>query len=86
MSAKQMDKVKRGNLPPWCAVTNPTTGKPVIITAGEAGFRTVNPDCFLNAEQINALLRVTPEQANAMLAGSMFGWNCPAAACVSLRN
>ena len=30
-------------------------------------------------EVFNRPLGVTPEQVEAMLAGSLFGWNCPAA-------
>ena len=31
------------------------------------------------AKALNAIFGVTPSQAQAMRAGSMFGWDCPAA-------
>ena len=64
-----------------CAAVHPTTGEPVIITRGESGYRPFASefDPETAVRRFNESLRLTPEQAKAMLAGSMFGWDCPAA-------
>lgn len=65
-------------LPEWCYVHLPTTKEPVIVMRGEDGYR---PPAYpgVCVEEINGLLGVTPEQEEAMLCGSMFGWHTPAA-------
>jgi hypothetical protein len=54
----------------------------VAIKRGERGYHPVpdypNADKDL-AERMNERLGVTPEQAKAMMAGSLFGWHIPAA-------
>ena len=72
-------------LPKVCAVVHPTTGEPVLITRGERGYRgfDFHPRKREPAHEVvktfNDIMRVTDQQAQAMLAGSMFGWDCPAA-------
>jgi hypothetical protein len=64
-----------------CAAVHPTTGEPIMITRGEPGYRPFASE-FAPATAVrlfNESLHVTPEQVKAMLAGSMFGWDCPAA-------
>ena len=78
---------KRQNekLPAVCMSTLPSNGSLIVIKHKESGFRVADistQDSAENkylAEYINKLLDVTPAQEAAMVAGSMFGWNVPAA-------
>ena len=67
--------------PHLCAAHHPTTGKPIIITRGQSGYHEMKTNLppELAVRLFNDSLGVTPKQVEAMLAGSMFGWNCPAA-------
>jgi len=75
----------RSSLPERCYSTLIDTGAVVILKRGETGFyKTKIP--FTSKEEAQALvdeynkkLGVTKAQAEAMQAGSMFGWACPAA-------
>jgi len=61
-------------LPPRCFARLPSTGQTIAINRGETGYYpVVSPH---TPEQLNAALPEppTPEQIEAMLAGSMFGW------------
>lgn len=51
-------------------------GEPPVICVvkGEEGFYPIYTDA--TAEDLNASLGVTPQQASAMGYGSMFGWGC----------
>lgn len=64
-----------------CAAVHPATGEPVIITRGESGYRPFASefDAETAVRLFNESLRITEADAQAMLAGSMFGWDCPAA-------
>ena len=66
-------------LPPRCFAQIPSTGEIVAIVRGEAGYRPVMT--VQTVGQLNATLPdpPTPEQVEAMLAGSMFGWHVSAA-------
>ena len=73
-------------LPKLCLTIQPGTGDIVNITRGIKGYypsdwnqpgnRTYNREA---AENANQQLGVTKAQEAAMLAGSMVGWDCPAA-------
>lgn len=72
-------------LPDRCYSTNPATGELILILKGEKGYwkcdfssphREQNE---MTAAQSNRRMGVTPQQAAAMLGGSMFGWATPAA-------
>ncbi len=65
-------------LPPHCFARTPQ-GRTIRITRGEAGYEPVLSD--LSPEMLNAQLTPppTPEQVEAMVVGSMFGWNVPGA-------
>lgn len=73
-------------LPKLCLTVQPGTGDIVNIARGIKGYypsdwnqpgnRTYNRE---TAENANQQLGVTKAQEAAMLAGSMFGWDCPAA-------
>lgn len=75
----------RSTLPDKCYSTLIDTGLVVILKRGETGFyKTDIP--FSSKEEAQALvdeynkkLGVTKAQAEAMKAGAMFGWACPAA-------
>jgi len=66
------------NLPPFAAVRHPVDDKTIVIKRGESGYYPVEGD--ITPEEYNAQrgIIVTPEQANELLSGSMFGWDVPA--------
>lgn len=75
----------RSSLPDICYGVLPSTGDLIIITKGEPGFTKASspydsPERNKElADGHNAEMGVTKAQAAAMLAGSMFGWDVPAA-------
>jgi len=64
-------------LPQYCFVTHPVSLLTVKLIRGVAGFTAL--DSFLDPVALNASLGITKAQAEAMLAGSMFGWYTRAA-------
>ena len=79
--SKLMNKLAadRG-LPTFCYGSLPTEGKLIRIDFAESGYTPVrNDESNKTAKEMNEKIGVTPAQAEAMLAGSMFGWNVPAA-------
>jgi hypothetical protein len=68
-------------LPEFCYATLPSNKEEmIVIKYGEKGYYPVNQssDAYLcSAEKNNELLGVTKAQAEAMIAGSMYGWNTP---------
>jgi len=66
-------------LPPRCFARLPSTGQTIAINRGETGYYPVLTSH--TPEQLNAALPQPPttEQIEAMLAGSMFGWEQPIA-------
>ena len=75
----------RSTLPDKCFAALETEDSIVLIDKGESGYvRTeIQPDAGQTKQQavdsINETLGVTKAQAAAMVAGSMFGWEVPAA-------
>ena len=75
----------RSTLPDKCYITLIDTGLVVILKRGETGFyKTDIPfsskeEAKTLVDEYNKKLGVTKAQAEAMKAGSMFGWTCPAA-------
>lgn len=59
-------------LPEFCYGTLPSTGQTIIIERGKMGY--VVSGNQATAEELNEGLGVTKAQAEAMLVGSMFGW------------
>ena len=73
-------------LPKLCYAMNDTTKRLIIIKRGEEGYHELQDDESLVlaetlgvVDKLNETLKVTPAQREAMIAGSMFGWNIPAA-------
>lgn len=67
-------------LPFECYALMPTDNTPVLIRKGEPGYYPISPRITKElAMEFNQRSGVTPAQVEAMLAGSMFGWNVPAA-------
>lgn len=64
-------------LPPVAFCRMPTTGKPVMIRRGRPGYYVIVTR--LSIEALNKAFGVNQAQADAMLVGSMFGWDCRAA-------
>jgi len=77
---RQMEK-----LPAFCMSTRPSDGSLIITTHEKTGYKVADistEDAAENrylAQYINKLMDVTPAQEAAMVAGSMLGWNVPAA-------
>jgi hypothetical protein len=72
-------------LPDICMSTLPSDGSLIVIKHKESGYRVADISSYdadenqYLAEYINKLLDVTPAQKAAMIAGSIHGWNSPAA-------
>lgn len=67
-------------LPEICFVTMPSTGETVVVKRYEMGYYPQEPHVALrDADEMNMLIDVSKAQQEAMLHGSMFGWDCPAA-------
>ncbi len=65
-------------LPEVCASRNPSDGSPIILKRGESGFWPMTAE-DVTPEDCNKALGITKSQEEAMLAGSMFGWDVPGA-------
>jgi hypothetical protein len=61
-------------LPPVAFAAHPTTGATVMVRRGERGYFLLATR--LTADELNQVFGVTAAQSMAMLAGSMFGWDC----------
>lgn len=76
---------KEKPLPDMCYSVLPSSCELIVINQGEQGYRPYThqfADRETNREmcsQMNKNLGVSKAQEAAMLAGSMFGWTCPAA-------
>ena len=75
----------KGGLPDICLTTLPSTGALICIKRGEMGYsasdwETGNPEKNRQlADYYNRKRGITRAQAEAMLCGSMCGWDCPGA-------
>lgn len=70
-----MEVDERG-LPAQCLATHPTTGETIIIVRDERGY---HPFGKVDVHDWNRRHGISRAQVEAMLAGSMFGFSCPAA-------
>jgi len=64
-------------LPAKCAQRLPGPEVPILIVAGEKGYHPLS--AAFDVDDWNERHGVTPAQAEAMLIGSMFGWEVPGA-------
>jgi len=73
------DPLTAPGLPPRCFTRHPFTGETIAIVRGETGYHPVVT--ILTPEQLNTALPEPPtaEHIQAMINGSMFGWQVPAA-------
>lgn len=75
----------RSSLPEQCYGVLPDTGELIIIKKGESGYyrtdvaTTGKEETHALADEYNGKLGISKAQAAAMMAGSMFGWQVPAA-------
>ncbi len=75
----------RSSLPEQCYGVLPDTGELIIIKKGKSGYyrtdvaTTGKEETRALADEYNGKAGVSKAQAAAMLAGSMFGWQVPAA-------
>jgi hypothetical protein len=65
-------------LPELCAAVRPETGETILIKRGVPGYFEIEERAS-PAKIYNELRGITPEQVQAMIAGSMFGWDAPVA-------
>lgn len=76
---------KNTTLPPKCFSVLPSTGELIAVTRYEKGYIPIAIKLHENesyrdiADRRNEHLGVSKQQEAAMVAGSMFGWNTPAA-------
>ncbi len=70
-------------LPEKCFTILESTGEMIVIKRGEKGYYPQNlenaPWGAENKDSLNERMGVTKAQEKAMQAGSMFGWDIPAA-------
>lgn len=64
-------------LPEMCAAILPSTHEAIVVKRGHAGHWPLPEG--MTIERINAVFGATPQQIEAMLVGSMFGWDVPGA-------
>ena len=79
----------RSSLPEQCYIYVQTENKIGIVKKGESGYYKTDilesneikshSEAEAFVDEINEKLNVTPAQSKAMMAGSMFGWQTPAA-------
>ena len=73
------------SLPDWCYTVLPYSGALIVVKRGVSGYGQLSnstDDPQKNRElarEYNTRMGVTPQQEAAMLGGSMFGWDTPAA-------
>lgn len=66
--------------PRICIARHPSTGQAIHLKEGESGFWPIYGDLpDEEIEAFNSRHGNSPAQVEAMLAGSMFGWDVPAA-------
>jgi hypothetical protein len=69
-------------LPEFCYGVLPTTDEVILIKRGEKGYYPYLDGAVKGkdvAKELNNRIGVTPAQAEAMMVGSMFGWDVPGA-------
>jgi len=86
MSREDRTRPVADGLPKMCYAMNDVTKRLILIRRGEAVYHELQDDESLLlaatpgvVDRLNGTLGVTPAQREAMVAGSMFGWNVPAA-------
>ena len=65
------------NLPDSCATRNLADDLPIMIMQGQSGYVPLPSD--FDIDGYNTRRNVTPAQIEAMIIGSMFGWQVPGA-------
>ena len=65
------------DLPEYCWALNPTDSTPILIRKGQRGYWPAPRDVDVDA--LNRRVKVTPAQREAMLYGSVFGFDAPIA-------
>jgi hypothetical protein len=69
-------------LPEYCFARHNTTGKLIKIRRGVSGYYPFDHDLNVTDERVDELneeLGISKAQKEAMVIGSMFGWNVPGA-------
>jgi hypothetical protein len=64
------------NLPYVCYAILPSTQETIIVKRGIDGYWRACDECqHVSVDELNARIGVTKGQSEAMLVGSMFGWD-----------
>jgi len=71
----ELDRFDR--LPRVCLALMPGDEKPIRIVRGESGYNAVHANT--DVARFNSERGITEYQVEAMVTGSMFGWECPGA-------
>jgi hypothetical protein len=66
------------SLPTICAARHSRTRKPIFIYRDQPGYVEARSPDF-DPDSFNSQNGITEQQKLAMVAGAMFGWDCPAA-------
>lgn len=78
----QDDILAKRGLPPIVFIANPNKvygdSRMIAIKRGHEDYFAID-DPTANADDLNKLVGVTPQQREAMLCGFLFGWNVPGA-------
>jgi hypothetical protein len=78
-------KLDYGDLPDMCVAILQPEGVMIGIKRGQSGYFQMydgmvrGEPAKIVADRINRALDVSPQQREAMLVGSMMGWDCPGA-------
>lgn len=67
-------------LPTYCYTLHPITSEVIKIVKGISAYYTIDPPVDIgDYRAFNNIMNVTPEQEEAMLVGSICGWDCDGA-------
>ncbi len=78
----KIELLKARGLPDQCMSVNNVSGEMIVLILGERGYHEYTrqePDAQAAVDRINKALGVTKAQHDAMMAGSMCGWDVPGA-------
>lgn len=70
-----MENKNKIELPELCYVATPSTGEIVIVKRYISGYYPLDYKETRNINELNEAIGVSKAQSQAMLVGSMFGWN-----------
>jgi hypothetical protein len=75
----EYNATKAADYPHFAYATHPTTGQVIVVLRYTSGYHDAPNTNGKTADELNEEIGVSKAMAQAMYAGSMFGWDCPAA-------